>query len=131
MGEETIGHYASHPGGGYQPTKTDKPKAQNPPESSGIHYSCWRCGKAVPLLSSTIKDDRGAYICKSCLLQKDVSELELRIRKEVLDAVNIMSELLSECEQCNDNWGMSCSVTRVYIEHITTIKDRLNLLWGK
>ena len=36
MTNETIGHYASHPGGGYQPPKSDKPKAQNPP-GSGAH----------------------------------------------------------------------------------------------
>ena len=62
MTNEVIGHYASHPGGGYQPPKSDKPKAQNPP-GSGAH-------ETPPPPSSG-----------------NPSDLELKIRREVMDAI--------------------------------------------
>lgn len=36
MTNEVIGHYASHPGGGYQPPKSGKPKHRIAP-GSGAH----------------------------------------------------------------------------------------------
>lgn len=97
---------------------------------NGIEYCCI-CRRSYPLGATHSCYALGSSGQTEPRLKIKPSELELRIRQEVLDTVDIMSELLSECEQCKDNWGMSCGVTSVYIEHITNIKDRLNLLWGE
>lgn len=91
----TIGHYASHRNtGGYQPTKSDRPKALNPPKCGGI--------ESLPGQMNT-----------------QPSELELRIRKEVMVAIDTIESRLYEDGD-------------MYIQDmIDAIKDRLNLLWGE
>lgn len=94
MTNEVIGHYASHPGGGYQPPKSDKPKAQNPP-GSGAH-------ETPPPPSSG-----------------NPSDLELKIRKEVMDALGKLEAELFKMQTIEN------------VKYMEIIKDRLNLLWGE
>lgn len=118
----TIGHYASHRNtGGYQPLKTDIPKAQFPPKSSGLR----------PPINSLITDEDmwpnppdtippGYY----CLPEKDLqpTDLELRIRKDVMDA---MEELKSFEDEFEDE-------TEIYFNNLLNkVIDRLKLLWGE
>ena len=97
----TIGHYASHRNtGDYQPTKSDRPKALNPPKCGGI---------TLP--------PPPEFFHNISLPISVTSELELRIRKEVLDDVNKMIEYEADEEEYHKSI-------------LLRIKDRLNLLWG-
>lgn len=95
MTNEVIGHYASHPGGGYQPPKSDKPKAQNPP-GSGAH-------ETPPPPSSG-----------------NPSDLELKIRKEVMARINKSLDIAMNGHCCDD-----------IIEAMEDVRLMLNLLWGE
>ena len=86
----TIGYYTSHPGGGYQPPKTDKPKAQNPPKGSGVPNTAEV--ETLKELTELLKNNPyGFYTIKTTTTVKP-SDIELKIRKEVMEALDqIMS----------------------------------------
>ena len=115
MTNETIGHYGFHPGGGYQPPETNKKKCQFPPESSGliITHNVKTFDELTELLGNV--SDNGSHNITTTI--PIVTELELKIRKEVMDAVD---EILTFEEKDEEYfYGL-----------VRTIKDRLSLLWG-
>lgn len=87
MTNETIGHYASRPGGG----------------TVG-----WNKGKGF---------HGDIRVGASQLNKSQPSDLELRIRKEVMDDVNKMIEYEADKEEYHKSI-------------LLRIKDRLKLLWG-
>ena len=92
MTNETIGHYASHPGGGTVGWNKDK----------GFHGDI-RVGA-------------------NQLNKIQPSDLELRIRKDVMDA---MEELKSFEDEFEDE-------TEIYFNNLLNkVIDRLKLLWGE
>ena len=120
MTNETIGHYAFHPGSGYQPPKTDKPKAQNPPKGSGVPITA--DAEVLKELTELLKNNPDGFYTVKTITTPYPSDIELRIRKEVMDAVdNIWHEMES----------IIIGQPLVIIKDMTVIKDRLNLLWGE
>lgn len=96
----TIGHYASHRNtGGYPPTKSNGPKTLNSPKGEN--------GLNLP----------PEFFHNISIPLPEISELELRIRKEVMDDVNKMIEYEADDEEYHKSI-------------LLRIKDRLNLLWG-
>lgn len=96
----TIGHYASHRNtGGYPPTKSNGPKTLNSPKGEN--------GLNLP----------PEFFHNISIPLPEISELELRIRKEVMDDVNKMIEYEADKEEYHKSI-------------LLRIKDRLKLLWG-
>lgn len=102
----TIGHYASHRNtGGYPPTKSNGPKTLNSPKCGGI---------TLP--------PPPEFFHNISLPISVTSELELRIRKEVMVA---MEELKSFEDEFEDE-------TEIYFNNLLNkVIDRLKLLWGE
>ena len=119
MTNETIGHYGFHPGGGYQPIKTNKIEFKEPPTGSGVimTHDVKRREELWEMLGDV--NDNGFYNITTTI--PIVTELELKIRKDVMDAVDEMTDQLHS--------------PQIPITHMKTlaytIKDRLNLLWGE
>lgn len=101
----TIGHYASHRNtGGYPPTKSNGPKTLNSPKGEN--------GLNLP----------PEFFHNISIPLPEISELELRIRKEVMDA---MEELKSFEDEFEDE-------TEIYFNNLLNkVIDRLKLLWGE
>lgn len=108
MADLTIGHYASHKTTrGYTPPKTDGPKTQFPPKSGSV--------ETPPKTNLLITDEDVIKAISD--MKHHPSELELRIRREVMDTLD---ELLKEEEE-----------GEVYFTGLLTkIKGHLILLWG-
>lgn len=120
MTNETVGHYAFHPGSGYQPPKTDKPKAQNPPKSSGVSETPG--AEALQELTELLKNNPDGFYTVKTLTTPYPSDIELRIRKEVMDNIKKLDNLV----QCPSKpHGYAYQLAQL----TTAIKDRLNLLW--
>ena len=95
--------------------------------------TCCQCGTLENLFYGLVDEGKPGFICQKCLMLNNnqgfyefntvtntpvVSDLELRIRKEVMAAVD---ELLTFEEKDEEYfYGL-----------LRTIKDRLNLLWGE
>ena len=120
MGEETIGHYASHPGGGYQPTKTDKPKAQNPPTGSGVPVN--PDPEILKELMDMLKNKKDSefYTITHATPVAMPSDIELKIRKDVMARINKSLDIAMNGHCCDD-----------IIEAMEDVRLMLNLLWGE
>jgi hypothetical protein len=106
---------------GYQPPKTDKPKAQYPPKGSGVPITA--DAEALKVLTELLKNNPDGFYTIETITTLKPSDLELRIRKDVLDIVNKYSERRTLADQTENRITMTDT-------DFFTIKDRLNLLWS-
>lgn len=109
MTNETVGHYASHTGSGYY-------------VSTGKEYKiCPTCGMTHKKTENHVCGGGGYPVKHFHFTFSTVSQLsdsEIRIRKEVIDALGKLEAELFKMQTIEN------------VKYMTIIKDRLNLLWG-